>query len=375
MIKGVRELAMVTGEYRQNPVEWLNYLTKREIDAQGGKDKHHHEATIPEAVNASKTRVLRLFGNAARALYDDTGPYIVSPPYSKFIVPYDRWMDMSEQERNDHIRKFFTYVPSDEDIRQLEAPFNEQQNVQNSAKNSPEESDGSFVSNIATAEKQHFRVRFTPEDVNITEYILTKSELNEIIRRAETLLNSPNSIMRAASNNPRVFTVKSEYGDKSLIVQPSPKCLDNLFCQCKVLMSTKICHHTVAVSVHLGIWFTYLVEARKRIMGSKKKLPDLTAATEYNLKSTEKGKKLNEIRKSNNRSYSKSFTTNQPGAMKRSSVSTSLSKAPESYPVASHEVPFPPSDNAGASSTNYEQSATQRIVPISHHKVIQPLLY
>ena len=51
--------------------------------------------------------------------------------------------------------------------------------------------------------------------------------------------------------------------------------------------------------------------------------------------------------------------------MKRSSVSTSLSKVPESYPVASHEVPFPPSDNAGASSPNYEQSATQRIVPIS----------
>ena len=171
--------------------------------------------------------------------------------------------------------------------------------------------------------------------------------------------------MRAASSNPRVFTVKSEYGNKSLIVQTSPKCLDNLLCQCKVFMSTKICHHTTAVSVHLGIWFSYLVEARKMIMGSKKKLPDLTAAIEYNLKSTEKGKKLNEIRKSNNRSYSKSFTINQPGAMKRSSVSTSLSKAPESYPVASHEVPFPPSDNAGASATNYEQSATQRTVPIS----------
>ena len=126
MMKGVRDLAMVTGEYRQNPVEWLNYLTKREIDAQGGKDKHHCEATIPEAINASKIRVLCLFGNAARALYDNTGPYIVFPPYSKFIVLYDRWMDMSEQERNHHIRKFFTYVPSDEDIRQLEALFNEQ---------------------------------------------------------------------------------------------------------------------------------------------------------------------------------------------------------------------------------------------------------
>ena len=97
--------------------------------------------------------------------------------------------------------------------------------------------------------------------------------------------------MRAASNNPGVFTVKSEYGDKSLIVQPSPKRLDNLLCQCKVFMSTKICHHTIAVSVHLGIWFSYLVEARKRIMGSKTKLPDLTAAIEYNLKSTEKGNK------------------------------------------------------------------------------------
>ena len=41
MIKAVRHKANIDGEYGQNPIEWLNFLSKEEIDEFGKMEGHN----------------------------------------------------------------------------------------------------------------------------------------------------------------------------------------------------------------------------------------------------------------------------------------------------------------------------------------------
>ena len=83
MIKAVRRIANIDGDYGQNPVEWLNFLSKQEIDQFRKLEGHSHRNTT--ALEALKNRYLRLYNNHVKAIYDE-GPYMLSPTYSHLIT-------------------------------------------------------------------------------------------------------------------------------------------------------------------------------------------------------------------------------------------------------------------------------------------------
>ena len=75
MAKYVQKRAGVSRGFGQNPVEWLHYTSKNEINdiAEGAK---HKDVTLTSAVQSLKRRFLRLYEDVAKAVYDER-PYKV----------------------------------------------------------------------------------------------------------------------------------------------------------------------------------------------------------------------------------------------------------------------------------------------------------
>ena len=94
--------------FGQNPVEWLHYISKLEIDAEADGVKHR-DVSLTAAVSSLKNRVLRLYQDAAKALYGQ-GPYRLDEEYEKFSLDYDSWKDMFPKERKPLMKRFFTSV-------------------------------------------------------------------------------------------------------------------------------------------------------------------------------------------------------------------------------------------------------------------------
>ena len=112
MIRAVRRQANIEGDYGQNPIEWLNFLSKQEIDEFGKIEGHNHRDTsLTTALAALKNRYLLLHDNLVKAIHDE-GPYMLSPSYSHLIMTYDRWIDMEKDEKSEHIKALMTYVPT-----------------------------------------------------------------------------------------------------------------------------------------------------------------------------------------------------------------------------------------------------------------------
>ena len=82
--KPIRDGAGYKGDYTQNCIEWVNFLSKNEIDA--GEKNHHKCITIHEAITRLKDRFLRLYRDAVKALYGE-GKYKLSGDYSPFLIP------------------------------------------------------------------------------------------------------------------------------------------------------------------------------------------------------------------------------------------------------------------------------------------------
>ena len=100
--------------------------------------------------------------------------------------------------------------------------------------------------------------------------------------------------MKAASNDPMLRTDKSSYRDKPHLVQPKGKSKKYLECDCRLFDWYKVCQHTLAVSVDLGMCLVFLNEVKSKILQGKR---SLTAVVNSNRKLTERGMKLNEIAK------------------------------------------------------------------------------
>ena len=108
MTKYIRDRAGVPRGFGQNPVEWLHYMSKLEIDAEADGVKHR-DVSLTAAVSSLKNRVLRLYQDAAKALYGQ-GPYRLDEEYEKFSLDYDSWKDMFPKERKPLMKRFFTSV-------------------------------------------------------------------------------------------------------------------------------------------------------------------------------------------------------------------------------------------------------------------------
>ena len=117
--------------------------------------------------------------------------------------------------------------------------------------------------------------------------------MQDIFRKAEFLLNEPNAIKEAASNDPRMRTVKSRNGGIPLIV-PAVNSKSNLFsCQCCTYNGLGLCADTIAVAEEQGLLFEYLADLRTKLSRKKGKKNyqgdiNITAAIETVLKLSER---------------------------------------------------------------------------------------
>ena len=108
MAKYIRDRAGVPRGFGQNPVEWLHYMSKREIDAEGDGVKHR-DVSLTTAISSLKNRVLWLYQDAAKAVYGQ-GPYRLDKEYEKFSCDYNSWKDLSPEERKPLTKRFFMSV-------------------------------------------------------------------------------------------------------------------------------------------------------------------------------------------------------------------------------------------------------------------------
>ena len=101
-----------TKELGQNPIEWLNYLSKDEIDTHGNVKQSHRHASILTCTKKLKNRSLRLYTNAIKAIYSE-GPYILSPAFTHLKHTYNEFTDMEREEEPRLIKRLFTYTPNE----------------------------------------------------------------------------------------------------------------------------------------------------------------------------------------------------------------------------------------------------------------------
>lgn len=298
MIKAVRRKANIDGEYGQNPIEWLNFLSKEEIDEFGKPEGHsHRDVTLTTALKALKNRYLRLYANLVKAIYDE-GPYMLSTSYSHLIVSYDEWCDMPATEKSQIVKALMTYVPP----ASLPCPVTGSFSKVTTAEMEPSDGDLQDVDGSFTAPKQipaptvPRRLIITAEEANLPVEAIALTSLQDIFKRAEFLLNEPGAVMKAASNEERMRTVKSRYGEDPLIVKPQKKNKNLFECNCKMFKGFGVCADTIAVAEDNGVLIEYVGALGKKFQRSKR-VPNLTAAMDSDLNIAYRGHKPNEVQK------------------------------------------------------------------------------
>ena len=299
MIKAVRRKANIDGDYGQNPIEWLNFLSKKEIDEFGkNQGQNHRDTSLTTALAALKNRYLRLYDNLVKAIHDE-GPYMLSPSYSHLIMTYDRWIDMEKDEKSEHIKALMTYVPTTATPTTAlprSATTVTLTEVETAADDLPHSDAVVRASQESTAHTTPRRLIITAREANIQVEAVPFANLQDIFTKAEFLLNEPGAIMKAASNEDRMRTVKSRYGTVPLIVKPQTKNKNLFECNCKVFKGMGLCADTVAVAEDNGVLIEYVNALRKKFQ-RKKRVPNLTAAIESNLNIANRGHKQNEVQK------------------------------------------------------------------------------
>ena len=58
---------------------------------------------------------LRMCKDVCKAVYGE-GPYMLYIYYEKFIKGYEEWREMSKQEKRDHLKFFFNFIPTEADL-------------------------------------------------------------------------------------------------------------------------------------------------------------------------------------------------------------------------------------------------------------------
>ena len=82
--------AGLTYDYWQNPIEWSNHIMKSEINenSESSSKKAYKTESLTNVIKALEKLHLRYYENAVKAL-TNSGPYILAPPFKKFLVAYD----------------------------------------------------------------------------------------------------------------------------------------------------------------------------------------------------------------------------------------------------------------------------------------------
>ena len=233
MLKNIRRNAGL-GEppvpYYNNIPESANALIKRAV---GFK-----ESEMTAFCKSMSTLVLKQKEDVDSAIFN-TGPYQLSVDFQSFEVPQTSWFKMSTKQREDHLRKFrearMTAASNDDETSNV----TEQQSTPTANKFSV-----NFVSaNVVSA----------PEEI-----------LNSIARKAEELLNSPQSIVCApGSADNSTYIVESKMSAKphfvSLAKNGKATCED-----CPGWKSLKLCSHAVAAAEKRGRLLEYVNWLKKK---------------------------------------------------------------------------------------------------------------
>ena len=212
-------------------------MSKVEID-ELGDGVGHRDVNMMTALRSLKGRVLRLHKDTAKALYGD-GPYRLDKAYTNFAVTYDEWQDLLPGERKALLRRFFTEV-----CRPV---------VTNEGKQKESSPQVAKVT-PSTPETQSFRrLSVAVEEFGIPSEVVPATTLRDMFRNAEALLNEPGAVMPAASDDPRMRTVKSRHGKAPLIFKPV-KAGHQLDCPCSVFKAVGICQDTIAMAEDLSAY-------------------------------------------------------------------------------------------------------------------------
>ncbi|KAK3747909.1 hypothetical protein QZH41_010212 [Actinostola sp. cb2023] len=305
MAKYVRERAGVPRGFGQNPIEWLHYMSKTEIDDVGRVK--HRETNLTTALQSLKGRFLRLYKDAVKAIYGE-GPYRLDNTYMKFNIEYDDWMGRSREDRQALVKRFFTATCT------LPRPPHDERRISKVTQQVPK------------------RLSVAVDDFNIPEHCIPASTLRNMHAHAEALLNEPGAIMQAASNDPRVRTVRSRTGPVPLVVKPL-KTGHQLECNCTTYKSLSVCQDTIAVAEDLHCLTEYIEGLRKKLQRKKAgpKGVNLTAA--YNSRRTlsEQGLKQNEVGKAAHRrkhTQVESWTPNTISVPNKAPSTASITSTP-----------------------------------------------
>ena len=281
-----------------------------------------------------KERSIRLFRDTAKAIYNE-GPYQLFPPFKKFYISHDHWMDMSRQEKETHLQQFFSYIPTVEEVENsnIIPPPDKRQTVDEKKKNKAV-MQPTVMSD--SSEKPSSNIPFSAEDLNIDEHVIPKETLKNIFKEAERLLSTKDAITKAASSDERLRTVANSNGAAHpYIVSPMTKNRDYLMCKCKTFEWYCICPHALAAAQDIGICFNFLTEAKKKLESKKGKKRGLTTALNSDLRTSEKGLKKDEIQKrfSQKKTSTESNTINSRVRFDMNSKSSTISSNPISHSI------------------------------------------
>ena len=71
--------------------------------------------SVLDTVQVIKERNIRLYSNACKAIYNHR-PYTLSRPFKHFQMNYNEWFSLSRERKEQHLKRFFSYVPSTNDV-------------------------------------------------------------------------------------------------------------------------------------------------------------------------------------------------------------------------------------------------------------------
>ena len=326
-------------------MEWLHCMSKNEFDdiAEGAK---HKDVMLTSAVQSLKGRVLHLYKDAAKAVYDK-GPYKVDSAYSKFSCAYDTWMSLLQEDKEVHLKRFFAASCSALKQGQRKNPMSRltSATVASAAvlpSTTPPVSVAlAPVATVNPISTKHLSVSL--DEFDIPEDCLPRNTLQCLYRNAEALLNEPGAIMQAASSDPRMMTVNSRHGKVPLLVKPLKN--ENQFeCNCATYKSLGVCQDTIAVANNLDCLKTSVEGLRKKLHRKRgKKGVNVSAAYNSRLKPSEQGLKANEISKVCRRKRSvvlESWKPSEPtkGTNNTQATTFAMPARVVNFPMPQHQV-------------------------------------
>ena len=145
----------------------------------------------------------------------ERGPYILAPPFKRFLVAYDDWNDTTNEAKQQHIKSFMSHIPSADDLLEVlpARPIPASAKTQSTITTQNEDETMSLV------EKEGpFTIPVTAEELSILAEKLRLDILRKIFIKAEQIASSPNSVTTAASSDERMRIVRRSTSDQSLKV-------------------------------------------------------------------------------------------------------------------------------------------------------------